>query len=78
MRENSQPVERRTERSDQWRKLFEFYKTRSRTYRAGFFSLLALIVVQEFDLDLSNRAGEVIKFHLNPDHTVSNQERSCK
>lgn len=71
MSTNSGGIERRSPRSERYRMLF-------RTYRAGFVSVLSLIILSEIELDLSNQIGERVRFRLNPSAEVQNQTKVCK
>ncbi|DAD51940.1 hypothetical protein QIL54_gp2 [ssRNA phage Esthiorhiza.2_6] len=78
MKTTTVPVDRRSQRAEKFRKVADFYKSRTRVYKIGFLSVLSMLILSEIDFDLSEPLGKRVKFHLNPSHETLNQEKSCK
>jgi hypothetical protein len=74
MRDNSLPIERRSQRALHFRRV----AASVRKYKIGFFSCLAMLIASEVQFDLSDQVGEKVKFHLNPSSNSSNQSKDCK
>jgi len=69
MKLNYEPVNIRSERAVQFRRRF-------RSYKIGFFSLIAILAATELEFDLSNQIGSRVRLRLNSGQSV-NQSLDC-